>query len=192
MRLAWPSSAKRVKYPPPFDALADQKANKYAYAFLCKRYICRMNSYKLASLLAAFLTPFLLCLPPARSFLFFFLRVTLKRPLKTSSGRLCTGATLLSDELNEERQGRTRSSRSTSPTATINDWTRLVDIPLDHSNYLPACGLGLFVLACADCRRRGGRTAFALGSRRGETFDLSPRTDGPCVRAQQHWQTQSD
>lgn len=34
---------------------------------------------------------------------------------------------------------------------TINDSTRLVDIP-HYSNYLPACGLELFVLACADCR----------------------------------------
>lgn len=62
--------------PLPFRK-ADQKGDKYVYAFFGKRYIYRMNSYNLASLLAEFLAPYASSASDLPR-LFFLLRAILK------------------------------------------------------------------------------------------------------------------
>lgn len=133
------------------------------YAFFGKRYIYRMNSYNLASLLAEFLAPYASSASGIFLAFFSFYAPFLKRaPQPVAS--LCTGWNYVQrrsnvhdgDQIKTRFQGRAWSSRPAM--ATINGWTWLVDI-LRHSNYLPSVRIGIIRISMRclpSVRRRRG------------------------------------
>lgn len=143
------------------------------YAFFGKRYIYRMNSYNLASLLAEFLAPYASSASGGSSSSFFLLRAILKTPHNSSSLCAPVGITFTdAANVHDAETGLKRGSRDARD-LVVPRWRRLTArrgswTILRHSNYLPTVRLGIIRISMRrlpSVSRRGGY-AFGLRSAR--------------------------
>lgn len=133
------------------------------YAFFGKRYIYRMNSYNLASLLAEFLAPYASSASGGSSSPFFLLRAILKTAHNSSSLCAPVGITFIAANVHDAETGLKRGSRDARD-LVVPRWRRLTArrgswAILRHSNYLPTVRLGIIRISMRrlpSVSRRGG------------------------------------
>lgn len=155
--------------PLPFRK-ADQKGDKYVYAFFGKRYIYRMNSYNLASLLAEFLAPYASSASGIFLAFFSFYEPFLKRaPQPVAS--LCTGWNYVQRRSNVHKmETRLKQGSRDARDLVVRRWRRLTAGRGSWTSFAilitcQACGSELFVLACDEEAKRLRRSAHDSGER---------------------------
>lgn len=167
---------RTCKISPPRSRKADQKGDKYVYAFFGKRYIYRMNSYNLASLLAEFLAPYASSASGIFLAFFFFsllLAILKTHPVAKPVASLCTGWNYVQRRSNVRKmETRLKQGSRDARDLVVQRWRRLTAGRGSWTSFAiliicQACGSGLFVLACGVCRRGGG---YALGNSDPLTF----------------------